>query len=42
MRKTLYSTVALKNGLVTTIFTRRTIALGLICIGFAAFAIAIR
>jgi hypothetical protein len=42
MRKTLYSTVALKNGLATTILTKRTIVLGLICIGVAVFAIAIR
>lgn len=42
MRKTLYSTVALKNSLVATLFTKRTVVLGIICIGTAIFAIAIQ
>jgi hypothetical protein len=39
MRKTLYSNVALKNGLVGSVFTRRSIMLGLFCAGVVVIAI---
>jgi hypothetical protein len=42
MRKTLYSTVALKHGLLGTLFSWRTVVCLLVCMAVAGFTFALR